>query len=195
MMSAMDELTRLAVAARDGDRDALERFVRRAQADVWRLCRYLSDDGDADDLAQEALMRALRALPAFRAEASARTWILGITQRTCADNVRRRQRRRRLFERVTTTWQEQPVADHAGLFAVNQLVETLDEGRRAAFVLTQIIGVSYEEAAAVLGCPVGTIRSRVARARQQLVTAMVDGAGNGAGTADDTAGGSAAAGR
>ena len=195
MMSAMDELTRLAVAARDGDRDALERFVRRAQADVWRLCRYLSDDGDADDLAQEALMRALRALPAFRAEASARTWILGITQRTCADNVRRRQRRRRLIERVTTTWQEQPAADHAGLFAVNQLVETLDDDRRAAFVLTQIIGVSYDEAAAVLDCPVGTIRSRVARARQQLVTAMVDGAGNGAGTADDTAGGSAAAGR
>ena len=190
MMSAMDELTRLAVAARDGDRDALERFVRRAQADVWRLCRYLSDDGDADDLAQEALMRALRALPAFRAEASARTWILGITQRTCADNVRRRQRRRRLIERVTTTWQEQPAADHAGLFAVNQLVETLDDDRRAAFVLTQIIGVSYDEAAAVLDCPVGTIRSRVARARLQLVTAMADGRDTGAGTVDGSAAGS-----
>ena len=50
----MDELTRLAVAAQNGDRTSLERFVRTAQGDVWRLCRYLSDEHAADDLAQEA---------------------------------------------------------------------------------------------------------------------------------------------
>jgi RNA polymerase sigma-70 factor (ECF subfamily) len=170
----MDELTRLAVAARDGDRDSLERFVRRIQGDVWRLCRYLSDDGDADDLAQETLLRVLRALPSFRAEASARTWVLSIAQRTCADDVRRRVRRRRLFDRVSRTTTERDVADHADVHALGALVGTLEDDRRSAFVLTQVIGLSYDEAADVLGCPIGTIRSRVARARQQLVDAARD---------------------
>ena len=179
-MTGMDDLTRLAVAARNGDRASLERFVRGAQGDVWRLCRYLSDEHSADDLAQEALIRALRALPAFRAESSARTWILSIAQRTCADDVRRRARRRRLAERVANNSAHRHVDDHAETHALGSLVRLLEPERREAFVLTQVIGLSYDEAATVVGCPIGTIRSRVARARLQLV---------------ETAGGEAAIGR
>ena len=170
-MAGMDELTRLAVAARDGDRTSLERFVRSAQGDVWRLCRYLSDEHAADDLAQEALIRALRALPAFRADSSARTWILSIAQRTCADDVRRRARRRRLADRLANNVRADHVDDHAETHALGSLVRLLDLDRREAFVLTQVIGLSYDEAADVLGCPIGTIRSRVARARAQLAAA------------------------
>lgn len=58
------------------------------------------------------------------------------------------------------------------------LVDSLDPDRRSAFVLTQVIGLSYEEAAAVVGCPIGTIRSRVARARADLVEALGHGTGS-----------------
>ena len=170
-MARMDELTRLAVTAQNGDRTSLERFVRSAQGDVWRLCRYLSDEHAADDLAQEALIRALRALPAFRADSSARTWILSIAQRTCADDVRRRARRRRLADRLVNNAAVAHVDDHAEAHALGSLVRLLDLDRREAFVLTQVIGLSYDETAAVLGCPIGTIRSRVARARAQLIEA------------------------
>ena len=63
------------------------------------------------------------------------------------------------------------VDDHAEAHALGSLVRLLDLDRREAFVLTQVIGLSYDETAAVLGCPIGTIRSRVARARAQLIEA------------------------
>ena len=168
----MDELTRLAVAAGQGDRFALGAFVRRSQPDVWRLCASLSDRDQADDLTQETYLRAIPALPGFRAESSARTWLLGIARRTCADEVRRRVRRRALADRlnrrrlVTTS----PAAD--GMPALQILIDGLSEERRQAFVLTQVLGLEYAEAAEVCGCPIGTIRSRVARARADLVAAV-----------------------
>ena len=71
----MDAVTADAVLAGRGDEAALARFVRATQADVWRLCAHLGCRDDADDLTQETYLRAWRALPQFRAEASARTWL------------------------------------------------------------------------------------------------------------------------
>lgn len=165
----VDELTALAVAARDGDRFALGAFVRRSQADVWRYCAHLAGRAQADDLTQETFVRALRALSAFRGDASARTWLLTIARNTVADAIRR-ERRRRTFERVTS----EPVADDVPARAeVRALLVALEPDRRAAFVLTQLLGLTYAEAAAVCGCEIGTIRSRVSRARADLVT-LVD---------------------
>ena len=169
----MDDLTRLAVAAAGGDRVALTAFVRRSQGEVWRLCAYLVGRDDADDLTQEAFLRAINALPAFRGDSSARTWVLAIARYTCADAIRRAGRQRRLVARLAGR-APRPVDDHAGATELDALVAGLDTDRRSAFVLTQVLGLSYAEASEVCDCPVGTIRSRVARARDELVGAMAD---------------------
>jgi RNA polymerase sigma-70 factor, ECF subfamily len=165
----MDELTRLLLAAADGDRLALAAFVRRTQADVWRFVAHLVDPGVADDLTQEVYLRALRTIPRFRGDSSARTWLLTVARRVAADEIRSRQRRRRLPDPEVDD-----VPDRAGEVALHELIAALDDDRREAFVLTQLLGLSYAEAAAAAGVPIGTIRSRVARAREQLVAALGD---------------------
>jgi RNA polymerase sigma-70 factor, ECF subfamily len=167
----MDELTRLAVAARDGDREALAAFVRRTQADVWRFCAHAGDRDAVDDLTQETYLRAIGSLRTFRAEASARTWLLSVAWRVCADAVRRNRRQRAVLDRVRATTIEGTMADPTGGVDLDDLVASLDPDRRSAFVLTQVLGLSYDEAAGVCSCPIGTIRSRVARARLDLVRA------------------------
>lgn len=159
----MDELTRLAIEAGQGDRVALSAFVRRTQPEVWRLCRHLVGEAAADDVTQDTYLRALPSLSGFRAESSARTWLLGIARRAAADAIRRERRRRRLTGRRAVHG-----PDHAGGIAVEALLAPLEPERREAFVLTQLLGLSYAEAAEVAGVAVGTIRSRVGRARAEL---------------------------
>ncbi len=165
----VDDLTRSTLAARDGDQAALARFVRESQADVWRLVAHLVDRGAADDLTQEVYERALKALPNFRGDSSARTWLLSIARRTCADAIRRRTRRRTREERLRDLAVDRSVTGGAHAVELDDVLERLDGDRRSAFVLTQLLGFSYAEAAQVCQCPVGTIRSRVARARADLV--------------------------
>jgi len=166
----VDDLTRTAVAARDGDSAALARFVRESQADVWRLAAHLVDRGAADDLTQEIYERALRSLPSFRGDSSARTWLLSIARRTCVDTIRRRTRMRLRETRMRALATERH--EHIGYDTeLDELLSALDPDRRAAFVLTQLLGYSYAEAGEVCDCPVGTIRSRVARARAEIAHA------------------------
>jgi len=169
----MDETTRLLLAAADGDAGALSTFVQRTQADVWRFCAHLVDPGVADDLTQEVYLRAMRTIPRFRGDASARTWLLAVARNVAADEIRRRQRRRRLPDPVVDV-----IPDHAGHVELQGLLEHLDEDRRAAFVLTQLLGLPYADAAQACDVPVGTIRSRVARAREQLIELVVDDPGD-----------------
>jgi RNA polymerase sigma-70 factor, ECF subfamily len=169
----VDELTRLLVAGRDGDRLALGAAIRRSQPEVWRLAAHLVGRAEADDVTQEVFLRAYRALPDFRVEASARTWLLAIARRTCADAVRRARRHRRLHERITGRRAgDETVRADDGSICLDDLVARLDDDRRSAFVLTQMLGCSYHEAAEVCDAPVGTIRSRVARARAELLEQM-----------------------
>jgi RNA polymerase sigma-70 factor (ECF subfamily) len=165
----VDELTRLLVAGRDGDRMAFGAVIRRSQADVWRLAAHLVGREEADDVTQEVFLRVFRSLPGFRAESSARTWLLAIARRTCADVIRAARRRRRLQDRITAHRPDRAAPARDGSVCLDDLVANLDDDRRSAFVLTQVIGCSYDEAAEVCGTPVGTIRSRVARARADLL--------------------------
>lgn len=169
----MDELTRLALAAKDGDRDALAMFVKRSQPDVWRFCAHAGDRESVDDLTQETYLRAIGALRSYRGEASAKTWLLSVAWRVCADGVRRNRRQRALIERFRANVEAPVSPDPSGGVDLDDLVGGLDPDRRAAFVLTQVLGLSYDESAEVCGCPVGTIRSRVARARVDLLRAAV----------------------
>lgn len=173
-LSVMDELDRLAAEAARGDNVATAALVRRTQPEVWRLCARLGSRDDADDLTQEVYLRALPALRRFRGDSSVRTWLLRIARNTCADHVRRQVRRRNLLDRLRPGDGDDRAADPAGSLALDELVDELGTDRREAFVLTQVLGCSYAEAAEVLDVPVGTVRSRVARARADLLAAMAD---------------------
>ena len=174
----MDELTSLARAAGRGDRAALARFIRESQGDVWRLCAYLVDPAGADDLTQDTYLRAIPALRKFRGDAPVRAWLLAIARRACAAEISARSRDRRLAARLAAVPDAalgQPPAEPGAQVAADELLAALEPGRRAAFVLTQLLGCSYAEAAAVCECPVGTIRSRVARAREDLDAMLAGG--------------------
>jgi RNA polymerase sigma-70 factor, ECF subfamily len=161
-----DEVTEVALRARRGDTAAATAFVRATQTDIWRLCAHLGSRASAEDLAQETYARAFASLHRFAGRSSARTWLLGIARRVCADAVRSAVRARSVPVGAAI------VADPADSVALQELLAALDDERREAFVLTQLVGLSYAEAAEVAGCPVGTIRSRVARARDELVAAF-----------------------
>jgi RNA polymerase sigma-70 factor (ECF subfamily) len=164
-------LTELALAAGKGDRRALEQFIAETQHDVWRFIAHRAGPSRADDLTQETYLRSLGSLSRFEGRAGARTWLLSIARRVCVDDVRSAMARPRLT--MGEQYRERDgVADHALEFVeVKLMLAGLSEERREALILTQVLGMSYAEAAAVCGCPVGTVRSRVARAREDLARA------------------------
>ena len=166
-MGELDEQLRALVdAAREGDNVAVRELVRRTQPAIWRLCNVLGSAGEEDDLVQETYLRAFRSLQSYRGEAPITAWLMAIARRVCADHVRSRVRQRRLVGALTQSADDQWVAAPGN--PTFGLLDAIDPDRREAFVLTQVAGLSYEEAAIVLECPVGTIRSRVARARADL---------------------------
>jgi RNA polymerase sigma-70 factor, ECF subfamily len=164
----VDELSSLARTAAQGDRAALTELIRATQNDVWRLCAHLVDPAAADDLAQETYLRAVPALPGFRGEAPFRAWLLTIARRVCAAEIKSRQRAREAVTRIAAASDAAAFPDSGLRAELTLLLAGLDPDRRAAFVLTQVLGCSYAETAAMCDCPIGTIRSRVARARADL---------------------------
>lgn len=173
-------ITAWALAAGRGDRAAQAAFVRATQRDVHRFVTHLAGHRDADDLTQETYLRALRSLPRFAGRSGARTWLLSVARHACADAVRTAVRRPRTSGVEDWDALAAAVSPRPGLVrspmdeavVLRELVVALDDDRREAFVLTQLLDLSYAEAAQVCGCPVGTIRSRVARAREDLVAAL-----------------------
>ncbi|MFJ8364020.1 sigma-70 family RNA polymerase sigma factor [Streptomyces sp. NPDC093984] len=173
--SREDSITALALAARSGEPDAVDLFVRALHRDVRHYVTYLgADPQSADDLTQDTFLRALGSLHRFEGRSSARTWLLSIARRAVIDSIRYNSSRPRLSD--TDDWQSaaertQP-RDLPGFdegVALTELLDTLPEDRREAFVLTQMVGLPYAEAALVSNCPIGTVRSRVARARTSLI--------------------------
>ncbi|CRK57534.1 RNA polymerase sigma-54 factor RpoN [Alloactinosynnema sp. L-07] len=174
-----DELTECALAAGSGDRRALERFVRATQRDVWRFLAHLTSVDLADDLTQETYLRALPSLSRFAARSSARTWLFSIARRVAVDNIRAAVSRPRTVG--TDDWATSAENRHAelhdgaagfeDLVEMNLLLDDLPADRREALVLTQVLGLSYTEVAEICGCPIGTVRSRIARAREDLLRA------------------------
>ncbi|MFH0515645.1 sigma-70 family RNA polymerase sigma factor [Streptomyces sp. M41] len=179
-----ETVTAWALAAAGGDTEAVDRFVRALQRDVRRYVASLADDATAaDDLTQETFLRALSALHRFEGRSSARTWLLSIARRAVADSLRRAACRPRTAD--MDDWQiaverTQPL-DLPGFdegIALMELVDSLPGDRREAFVLTQLLGLPYAEAAEASRCPVGTVRSRVSRARLALAGMVADESGS-----------------
>ena len=170
-----EQLTALAIAAGNGDRAALAEFIRSTQRDVWRFVAHLTDVQSADDLTQETFLRAIGSLPRFAGRSTARTWLLSIARRVVVDRFRSAAARPQKAnvedwqQTVEQRRRDHDVPDFPEEVVIADLMRALPDDRREAFVLTQVLGLSYAEAAQTVGCPVGTIRSRVARARETLI--------------------------
>jgi RNA polymerase sigma-70 factor (ECF subfamily) len=155
-------------AARTGDSGAFETLVRSYQADVWRLTYQLVRDRSlADDITQDAFLRAFRFLPRFRGEAKFSTWLFTIARNCARDELRRAGRRRTLEH--TLEHAEQPRPSEPGLWVeIREAVAGLSLELREPLVLIDMFGLSYSEVGMILELPLGTVKSRVHRARHLL---------------------------
>lgn len=154
---------------------AFEALVRNYQDRVYNFCRYmLQNPEDAQDAAQDVFMKAYRSLKDFRPDASIYTWIYRIAVTTCLDY--KRKSRREMFRNeplAENLPSDEPSPDQLyesseKTEAVQLAFQNLPEKLRAAVVLREMEGLSYEEIARVLHTSIGTVKSRISRAREQL---------------------------
>jgi RNA polymerase sigma-70 factor, ECF subfamily len=168
-------------AAAAGSREAYDELVRRYQGQILNLARAMtSPDEDVEDLAQEAFIRAWRGIRTFRSDSTFKTWLYGIAVNVIRTRRGTRSRLRRLFQDPPE--QADPASDPLdrasaddGIEApllmrqmIDRALATLPEDMREAVVLRDVQGLEYKEIAAALGVPIGTIESRIFRARQRL---------------------------
>lgn len=171
----------LVAAARNGDRAALDRLLRRHYDRVHAVCRRIAGGTrDADDAAQEALIRIVRALDRFDGRASFATWIYRIATNAALDELRRRGRRPQLHA-VVDRDDGSPVAERSDELAHRQLDAVVDrmaidaalaelpDEFRVPVVMRDVADLDYSEIAAALDIPIGTVKSRIARGRKMLV--------------------------
>lgn len=145
--------------------------VRAHSPAVSAFARSLvSDSHLAEDIVQETFVRVWRYLPTYRGEGSFEGWII----RICHNVIRTTMKRHKVAEPMTDDIEQ--VADDFGSFDLLDLVSTLGPEHRAVTVLCLVLGHSYEDAADILGVPVGTVRSRVSRARGVLQGKLAGGA-------------------
>lgn len=184
----LSEDVRLLEQAQKGDLAAFDQLVLRNQRQVFAVAlRMLGNADEAQDIAQEAFIHAYRAIKSFRREAKVSTWLVSIVMNLCRNRRRLWARRRRFIagslDEPHQTQEGDSLAQEAedpGLSPAQELsrreqqqqiaeaLQQLDEAYRSVIVLRDIEGYAYEEIARMLGCRVGTIKSRISRAREQL---------------------------
>ncbi|MGL5522438.1 MAG: RNA polymerase sigma factor RpoE [Aeromonas veronii] len=166
-----------------GDKAAFNLLVKKYQHKVVNLvARYVNNPGDVPDVAQEAFIKAYRALPTFRGESAFYTWLYRIAVNT-AKNYLTSQGRRPPSSDVEADEAEsygggealQEVSTPENLALTDEIkrtvfsaIEALPEDLRTAITLRELEGLSYEEIAEIMDCPVGTVRSRIFRAREAI---------------------------
>jgi RNA polymerase sigma-70 factor, ECF subfamily len=170
-LDAVDDEQRLVRRARSGDRRAFERLVESHQHRLFTLAaRELGSAADAEDAVQEALIRAWRALPRFRAEASFSTWLYRICLNAVADQRARRARGSGtpLEEVVEPADPRDRLVERELSSELQRALQALDETYRTPVLLYDVLGRSYGEIAEVLGVAEGTVKSRIFRGRAEL---------------------------
>ena len=162
--------------ARAGDArafaDLVRHYDRRLRALAFRL---LGDAARMDDALQEAYVKAFRALPRFKGESTLGTWLYRITYNACLDELRRTERVVRLSAREASdapTGRHDPADAGAQRHDLAAALAALAPEQRAVVLLVDAEGLDYAEAASVLGIAVGTVASRLSRARSQLRRAL-----------------------
>jgi RNA polymerase sigma-70 factor (ECF subfamily) len=167
-----------------GDKSAFDLLVRKYQHKVVKLVlRYVRNPAEAEDIAQEAFIKAYRALPQFRGDSAFYTWMYRIAINTAKNSLASRDRSPIAYDldltdpeeshSVQTRLQDPDTPEGMALTEeirgiVNSAIEGLPEELKTAIVLRELDGLSYEEIAAAMECPVGTVRSRIFRAREAI---------------------------
>ncbi len=160
-------------AAKAGDLQAFEALVRRYQADVYRFVLHLARDPTlAEDITQDAFVRAFRFLKRYRGDSRFTTWLLSITRNCVHDEFRRAGRRLRLNENVSSHEVPEVRVDSGAGIEVREALATLPHELLEAVVIIDMFGFSYREAAQLTGTPEGTLKSRAHRARERLVSIL-----------------------
>ncbi|MBI5635290.1 MAG: sigma-70 family RNA polymerase sigma factor [Nitrospirae bacterium] len=176
----------LIIAFQRGDRSAFEKIILEYQDRIYNLCLYmLGNKHDAEDAAQDTFIKAYQGLNDFKPEATLYTWLYRIAMNTCID-----QKRRPFFESIfrrSVTGEEMvidlpsespsPEKDYESgqiQVALQQALKKLSPKLRAVIVLKELEGLSYEEMATTLDVSIGTIKSRISRARDELKILLKD---------------------
>lgn len=181
-MSQSEQL--LLMRAKAGDVAAFEELTEAYQKKIFNLAyRMVGNYDDAGDMAQEALIRIFRSIGSFKEQSSFSTWVFRITTNVCLDEIRKRKNKKAfsLDEEIHTEDGEMQrqiisddplpdeIAEREELRSiVNKAINSLPEEQKIIITLRDIQSLSYEEIANVLSCPVGTVKSRINRARQAL---------------------------
>lgn len=172
--------------AQRGDKHAFELLVSKYQRRLGRLIsRFVRNSAEAEDVTQEAFIKAYRALPAFRGDSAFYTWLYRIGINTAKNHLVAQGRRMptstpldaeeaeafedaALLHEVATP--ENELMSKQVVEVVNSSLQELPDDLRTALTLREIEGLSYEEIAAVMNCPIGTVRSRIFRAREAIAS-------------------------
>ena len=166
--------------AADGDSDAFEALVRRYAPQMSRLAATIVGPEDADDVAQEVFVRAYQALPAFRGDSAFRTWLYRIAVNVSRSYRSHWWRRSAVWgdsgADETTAFDPEDASDFEAAWLTRDAVEralgSLPEHLRIAVVLRDLHGLEYREIAETTGVPIGTVESRIFRARRRLRRAL-----------------------
>jgi RNA polymerase sigma-70 factor (ECF subfamily) len=177
-----------------GDKQAFELLVVKYQRKILRLLsRLIRDPSEIEDVAQEAFIKAYRALPQFRGDSAFYTWLYRIAINTAKNHLVASGRRPsspsefetedgETFDETDTlsdnNTPESVLASREIAETVNAAIEALPEELRSAIVLREIEGMSYEDIATAMGCPIGTVRSRIFRAREAIASRLKPLLGN-----------------
>jgi RNA polymerase sigma-70 factor (ECF subfamily) len=191
MTETADADALLVERAKRGDKRAFEMLVVKYQRRIERLIsRMVRDDGLVEDVAQETFIRAYRALPQFRGDSAFYTWLYRIAVNTAKKLLIERKRDPLVSESTLVSQDdgdetsrveseltdgetpEAVLASKEIAATVNAAIDALSEDLRQAIVLREIEGLSYEEIADVMNCPIGTVRSRIFRAREAIATRL-----------------------
>ena len=166
-----------------GDKKAFDILVRKYQYKIAQLInRYIKDPAETLDVAQESFIKAYRALPGFRGDSAFYTWLYRIAINTAKNHLAMRSRRpsdddidledaEQFESAVHLRDQETPeglALSEELAEAIQSALDQLPEDLRTAITLREFEGLSYEEIAQVMNCPVGTVRSRIFRAREAI---------------------------
>jgi RNA polymerase sigma-70 factor, ECF subfamily len=187
-MTDRDIDRQLVARAQRGDKQAFELLVEKYQRKLARLLsRFIRDPAEVEDVTQEAFIKAYRALPAFRGDSAFYTWLYRIGINTAKNYLMAMGRRAPTSTEVEAdeaegfeegeqlrdiNTPESMLLSNEIAQTVNATIESLPEELRTAIQMREIEGMSYEDIAKAMDCPIGTVRSRIFRAREAIAAQL-----------------------
>lgn len=172
----MDD-ARLVASFQRGDEEAFDLLVERHRRRIFSLVCRLANPAEADDLAQEVFIAAYRTLPGFRGDARFSTWLYRIAVHVCSHHLRRRKMELSDLDEQFPDEEREHDPERTAITSelqrqVRDAIAALPYKLRLVVVLRDLHGLSYEEIAQVVGCPIGTVRSRLHYATDRLESAL-----------------------